>query len=261
MRRYHRSTYREDRFATRIVTVSLQYPRQLSRHASIQSVYSRYNALLLLSFLFFPFLLVRHEKSVVKNSASAVATPCNGPGFVQTSQELERKVCSGGDRSTAGRMTSNELVATRRQVRFRGCVTVVSSVFQADQNTVAFLLFSLSSLFPLICGQGGTLADRTKGSIGFFWTKGGEAERGKSVVFFGENRGEENASFPFCVPRSSSSSWLSSSKRPALILGARVGPSSLLLAATFTKYSILPCPVLSYPDQVSYVPRALCSLS
>lgn len=142
-------------------------------------------------------------------------------------------------------MTSNELVATRRQVRFRGCVTAVSSVFQADQNTVAFLLFSLSSLFPLICGQGGTLADRTKGSIGFFWTKGGEAERGKSVVFFGENRGEENASFPFCVPRSSSSSWLSSSKRPALILGesGRARCYSLLLSLSTLSCLVLSCPI------------------
>ena len=87
-----RSTYVDDigDLPSRIVLVSLQYPIQ---GLSLSQRFA-------LVFLFFSFFSFRSndEKSVVKNSASAVATPCNGPGFVQTSQELERKVCSGGDR-------------------------------------------------------------------------------------------------------------------------------------------------------------------
>ena len=154
-------------------------------------------------------------------------------------------------------MTSNKLVATRRQVRFRGCATAVSSVFQVERpehRRVSPFSF-LSSLFPLIF-------PRTEMESNERILRSDSFGRKNVVGFFrGKRRRGKRVSFPFCVPRSSSSWLSSSSKRPALILGARVGPSSLLLAATFTKYSILPCPVLSYPDQVSYVPRALCSLS
>lgn len=159
-------------------------------------------------------------------------------------------------------MTSNKLVATRRQVRFRGCATAVSSVFQVERpehRRVSPFSF-LSSLFPLIFPR--TEMEPNERVDQILLDERRRNGRKNVVGFFrGKQRRGKRVSFPFCVPRSSSSWLSSSSKRPALILGARVGPSSLLLAATFTKYSILPCPVLSYPDQVSYVPRALCSLS
>lgn len=159
-------------------------------------------------------------------------------------------------------MTSNKLVATRRQVRFRGCATAVSSVFQVERpehRRVSPFSF-LSSLFPLIFPR--TEMEPSERVDQILLDERRRNGRKNVVGFFrGKRRRGKRVSFPFCVPRSSSSWLSSSSKRPALILGARVGPSSLLLAATFTKYSILPCPVLSYPDQVSYVPRALCSLS
>lgn len=159
-------------------------------------------------------------------------------------------------------MTSNKLVATRRQVRFRGCATAVSSVFQVERpehRRVSPFSF-LSSLFPLIFPR--TEMEPSERVDQILLDERRRNGRKNVVGFFrGKQRRGKRVSFPFCVPRSSSSWLSSSSKRPALILGARVGPSSLLLAATFTKYSILPCPVLSYPDQVSYVPRALCSLS
>lgn len=160
-------------------------------------------------------------------------------------------------------MTSNKLVATRRQVRFRGCATAVSSVFQVERpehRRVSPFSF-LSSLFPFIFPR--TEVESNERFFDRILSDERRRDGRKNVVGFfrGKQRRGKRVSFPFCVPRSSSSWLSSSSKRPALILGARVGPSSLLLAATFTKYSILPCPVLSYPDQVSYVPRALCSLS
>lgn len=139
-------------------------------------------------------------------------------------------MCSGGDRINrvlAGRMTSNKLVVTRRQVRFR-------------RGFLAFLSFPAHLRIEVELWR----IERRSRSDSFGRKEKAERERergkngdgGKNVLAcFSrkiEPRKTRNASFPFCVPRSSSS-WLSSSKRPALILGARVGPSSLLLRCYF----------------------------